>query len=103
MHAQGQRGHLVLLKALIKASTANMTSEDCKEVSGVVSVISNDKIKAEKAEKADKGKKGGKKGKLNIKNKDMAEGGDEYEGLGSGGGGGWTGGGGGRDDDYDFM
>ena len=105
MHAQGQRGHLVLLKALMKASTANMNSEDCKEVSGVISVISNDKIKAEKAEKADKGKKGtGKKGKLNIKNKDMAgEGPSEYEGLGSGGGGGWTGGGGGRDDDYDFM
>tara|TARA_B110001452_G_C15227944_1_gene425523 strand:- start:1201 stop:1515 length:315 start_codon:yes stop_codon:yes gene_type:complete len=104
MHAQGQRGHLVLMKALMKASTANMNSEDCKEVSGVISVISNDKIKAEKAEKADKGKKGtGKKGKLNIKNKDMAEGTSEYEGLGSGGGGGWTGGGGGRDDDYDFM
>ena len=79
---EGTKGHLVCLKALLKASTSNMSPDDTKELSTFLSVVYNDKLKAEREK--DKKKAGGKKkGKLNISAGKMQDGdgmgGDEYD------------------------
>ena len=55
---------MALLKALLRASTANMSTDDAKELSGAVSVIYNDKVKADREK--DKGKKKGGSKKKGI-------------------------------------
>ena len=39
---------MVCLKALLRLATTNMDTEQCKELASFVSVLSNDKIKAER-------------------------------------------------------
>jgi translation initiation factor 3 subunit J len=99
--SEGKKGHMVCLKALLRLATTNMDTEQCKELASFVSVLSNDKIKAER-EKDKKKTTAKKKGKINI----VSNKGSDFDDIGldnSGGGRGWSGGGGGRDDDYDFM
>lgn len=104
--AAAAQGHVVCLKALLRLATSNMDTDQCKDLSSFVSVLSNDKIKAErdKDKNKPKGKKGwGAKGKLGAA---AANKGDDFDDIGldnNSGGRGWSGGGGGRDDDYDFM
>lgn len=94
---EGKKGFNVALKAFIRAATANMSTDECKDLSTSVSVISNDKIKADR-EKDQKGKKKKVKGKINIAaGKDVDADFDDDHAHGGGGGRGW------RDDDYDFM
>ncbi len=96
----GKPGHMVLLKALMRGACEKMSGDDAKELSSFVSVLSNERLKAEREK--DKGAKKGKKGKLKIAAGKAVDD-DDYGDFGGGGGGGWGGGGGGRDDDYDFM
>lgn len=100
--SEGKKGHMVCLKALLRLATTNMDTEQCKELASFVTVLSNDKIKAER-EKDKKKTTAKKKGKINI----ASNKGTDFDDIGldnhSGGGRGWSGGGGGRDDDYDFM
>jgi hypothetical protein len=85
---------MACLKALLRECTVNMSVDDCKDLASTVSVISNDKLKAERDK--DKKKTKGKKGKLNI----AASKASDMDDIGGGGGPGWTGGGGVGDDDY---
>ena len=98
---EGTKGHMACLKALLRAATNNMSTEDTKDLTNFMSVISNAKLAADRDK--DKTKKNVKKAKgkfaaaaMNARNNDMDD-------IGMGGGSGWSGGGGGRDDDYDFM
>lgn len=51
----GKRGQLVLLKALLKQSTANLSTDDAKQLNTLMGTIFNDKLKADREK--DKGKK----------------------------------------------
>ena len=62
---EGTKGHMVCVKALLRGVTNNMDPESIKELEKVLSVVSNDKLKAER-EKDKKKVKGKAKGKLNI-------------------------------------
>jgi len=94
---EGKKGFSVALKAFLRAATNPMSTDECKDLSSFVGVLSNDKIKADK-EKDQKGKKKKAKGKLNIAaGKDVDADDFEDHSHGGGGGRGW------RDDDYDFM
>lgn len=100
--AEGKKGHMVCLKALLRLATTNMDTDQCKELASFVTVLSNDKIKADREK--DQKKKGAtkKKGKIAI----ASNKGTDFDDIGldnSGGGRGWSGGGGGHEDDYDFM
>ncbi|KAL3920929.1 MAG: hypothetical protein SGPRY_005076 [Prymnesium sp.] len=53
---EGRKGFTVALKSFIRASTDKMSTDECKDLSAFVSVIYNDKIKADR-EKDNKGKK----------------------------------------------
>tara|TARA_B100000795_G_scaffold261556_1_gene238456 strand:- start:1119 stop:1901 length:783 start_codon:yes stop_codon:yes gene_type:complete len=57
----GKRGQLVLLKALLKQSTASLTTDDCKELNTMMGTIFNDKLKADREKDKGKPKKGAKK------------------------------------------
>ncbi len=54
---EGKKGHMVCLKALIRSCTANMSSDDCKDLSSTLAVISNDKLKADRDKDKSKVKK----------------------------------------------
>jgi len=97
---EGKKGHIVAIKALLRAATANMSTDECKDLAAFMGVISNDKIKADR-EKDKKGQKKKVKGKINISASKASD--HDFDDMGGGGGPGWSGGGGGRDDDYDFM
>ena len=97
---EGKPGFMVTLKGILRSVTPHLSTEECKDLSSFVTVISNDKIKADR-DKDKKPKKKTAKGKISVgagKATDM----DAFGGMG-GGGSGWGGGGGGRDDDFDFM
>jgi len=104
---EGTKGHMKCLKSIVRAAAEKMSTEDAKDLSSMVSVVYNDKVKADR----DKDKKGKPKGKAGwgAKNSKVAGLGagnrddHDLDDIGSGGGAGWGGGGGGRDDDYDFM
>lgn len=99
---QGKKGHLVCLKALLRAATEKMSTEDTKALSSFVSVISNDKLAADRNK--DKAKVKASKAKSKYADRAAAARSDhDLDDIGGGGGSGWSGGGGGRDDDYDFM
>ena len=49
---EGRRGHLVMMKALMRAATASMSSDDCKDLSSHLTVIHNDKVKADREKAA---------------------------------------------------
>jgi len=88
---EGKKGFTTALKSLLRSASSNMSTDDCKELSSFVSVLSNDKIKADR-EKDQKGKKKKVKGKLNIAaGKDV-----DADGGGGGGGRGF------HDDNDDF-
>ena len=57
----GKRGQLVLLKALLKQSTAALSTDDTKELNVLMGTIFNDKLKAEREKDKGKPKKGAKK------------------------------------------
>jgi len=57
----GKRGQLVLLKALIKQSTASLSTDDTKELNTLMGTIFNDKLKADREKDKGKPKKGAKK------------------------------------------
>jgi len=102
--SSGTKGHMACLKSIVRAAAEKMTTDEAKDLSSMVSVVYNDKVKADK----DKDKKGKPKGKAGwgAKGKavvDRRDEGDDMGDIGGGGGAGWGGGGGGRDDDYDFM
>jgi len=61
----GKKGQAVCLRSLLRSLSTNMSSDECKELASFVSVLSNDKIKAER-EKDKKKTKAKGKGKLNI-------------------------------------
>ena len=100
---EGTKGHMACLKAIIRTAADKMTTDDAKDLSAMVTVVYNDKIKADK----DKDKKGKPKGKAGWGAKTAKAGGgrddNDLDDIGSGGGVGWGGGGGGRDEDHDFM
>ena len=103
---EGTKGHMLAIKAIVRAAAANMSTEEAKDLSSMVSVMYNDKVKADrdKDKKKPKGKAGW--GAKNSKVAGLAAGNrddNDLDDIGSGGGVGWSGGGGGRDDDYDFM
>lgn len=101
---EGKKGHMVCLKALIRSCTANMSSDDCKDLSSTLAVISNDKLKADRDKDKSKVKKNKAKAKFNEQADRVRSDHDAMiDGFGDGGVSGWSGGGGGRDDDYDFM
>jgi len=86
MPHQDTKGHMVALKALLRAACSNMSTDDCKDLSSFVAVLSNDKIKADR-EKDKKGKSKGKaKGKINIAASKAAD--NDMDDIGRGGGGG---------------
>uniref|UniRef100_A0A7S0IZG2 Eukaryotic translation initiation factor 3 30 kDa subunit n=1 Tax=Calcidiscus leptoporus TaxID=127549 RepID=A0A7S0IZG2_9EUKA len=91
---EGKAGHIVVVKALLRGAIANVTTDEAKDLSTFVSVLYNDKVKADR-DKDKKGKTKKAKGKVSVSagkalDNDMDE---------------WGGGGGNRlrDDDYDFM
>jgi len=96
----GSKGHGILLKSLLRAVASPMSSDECKDVASFLSVLSNDKIKAERDKDKKKTKAKGK-GKLNIAASKASD--HDLDDIGDGGGAGWGVGGGGRDDDFDFM
>lgn len=57
----GKRGQMVLLKALLKQSTASLSTDDCKELNTMMGTIFNDKLKADREKDKGKPKKGAKK------------------------------------------
>ena len=57
----GKRGQLVLLKALLKQSTAALSTDECKELNTTMGTIFNDKLKADREKDKGKPKKGAKK------------------------------------------
>jgi len=77
-----------LLKALMRHSVASLNASDAKEVSSSMTVIANEKLKAEKDATAGKKKTGAKKKQLIVdKPDDDGLGGVSYDAV----------------DDYDFM
>jgi len=61
----GKKGQAICLKAMLRSLSTTMSSDECKDLASFVSVLSNDKIKAER-EKDKKKTKAKGKGKLNI-------------------------------------
>lgn len=57
--------YLTLLKAFLRKATASLAASDAKELNAALTVIANEKLKAEKEATAGK-KKGGKKKQLNL-------------------------------------
>lgn len=45
---EGRKGHMVLLKSLLRAATSKLGTDDCKEISSLATVIYNDKVKADR-------------------------------------------------------
>jgi len=91
----GKTGHMKLIKALLRKTGEVLTTEDAKELSTFVSIMYNDKVKADREK--DKKPKKGKKGGIKIAaGKDVD---NDFGGLeGDGGGAGWR-----ANDDFDFM
>lgn len=93
---EGRRGHLVMMKALMRAATASMSSDDCKDLSSHLTVIHNDKVKADREkDKLDKGKKTAKKGGKGKPQLAMRNAVEDEDTTHEGGGGGA--------DDYDLL
>ncbi|KAL1500040.1 hypothetical protein AB1Y20_012717 [Prymnesium parvum] len=62
---EGKKGFSLALKSFLRAATNSMNTDETKDLSSFISVISNDKIKADR-EKDQKGKKKKAKGKINL-------------------------------------
>jgi len=81
---EGKKAHLSLIKGLIKKATDNMSTDDAKDLSSFVSVIFNDKVKADRDKDKKKPKaKAAKKinvsaGKAQDKDDDYDDGYDGY-------------------------
>ena len=43
---EGTKGHMVTLKGLVRLAAANMSVDECKELSSFISVLYNDKARA---------------------------------------------------------
>lgn len=75
---QNKKSHLTLLKGLIKSATQEMSTEDTKDLSSHVSVIFNDKLKADRDKDKKKPKaKAGKK--FNVSAGKAVDGDDGYD------------------------
>lgn len=80
-----------LLKVILKKCTASLSAADAKEINAAMTIITNEKIKAEKEAAVGKKKASKKQPTLKV---DKEEDVDDFRGKGGGGYG---------DDDYDFM
>lgn len=79
---------MTLLRAIMRHSVANMKASDAKEIASSMTVIANEKLKAERDATAGKKKTGAKKKQLIVdKPDDDGMGGVSYDAV----------------DDYDFM
>ncbi|XP_024374457.1 uncharacterized protein [Physcomitrium patens] len=80
--------YMTLLRAIMRHSVANMKASDAKEIASSMTVIANEKLKAERDATAGKKKTGAKKKQLIVdKPDDDGMGGVSYDAV----------------DDYDFM